>query len=160
MARFLLDRGANPHTTDFTHTRILKPVAVAAQLGHLAIVKLLLKRGADPNHHFKKYARSTALQLAASRGHVGVVHALLDAGADMYCAESPLRMAAERGQVDAARALLERGYDVQRGGGGVADAEGELGREAVFVACVGGHVSMVRLLAQWGVRYQGEVCLA
>jgi len=51
----------------------------AAKNGHVDIVKLLLKKGADFNA--VKHANWTPLRIAVSRGHIEVIQALLAAGA-------------------------------------------------------------------------------
>jgi ankyrin repeat protein len=55
---------------------------LAADAGHIAIVKLLTEpeHGADVNR--KKTGGETALMLAATKGHGEIVYRLLDKGAD------------------------------------------------------------------------------
>jgi ankyrin repeat protein len=55
----------------------------AAAHGHLAVVELLVRRGADPNVR-DAGDNATPLHCAAGAGHAGVVRALLDAGADVH----------------------------------------------------------------------------
>jgi ankyrin repeat protein len=55
----------------------------AAARGHLAIVRLLLEQGADPNAR-EAGDHTIPLHWAAAHGHVDVMRALLDAGADVH----------------------------------------------------------------------------
>ena len=60
-----------------------RPLSAAVELGHEAIVRLLLARGADPNWSEGPEApRGSALHTAARAGHTGLVQLLLDHGAD------------------------------------------------------------------------------
>ena len=59
-------------------------LSIASQKGHKEIVKMLLRKGADPNIANK--AGVTALQLGCVRGHTATVEMLLHAGADMKAA--------------------------------------------------------------------------
>jgi len=87
------------------------PLAMAAQLGDVAIVKALLDRGAEVDRQL--VSGRTALFVAAQHGNVGVMELLLDAGAkldskDLWNAETPLHFACKSGQTDAVRLLLDR----------------------------------------------------
>ena len=59
----------------------VSPITIAAQYGHKDIVRLLHKKGADPN--IKTAGGTTALHVACLRGHTAVIQTLLHAGADM-----------------------------------------------------------------------------
>ena len=54
---------------------------MAAQCGHLAVVKALLEAGADPEKEVQNGAYTAALYMAAAKGHTTVVKALLKAWA-------------------------------------------------------------------------------
>ena len=59
------------------------PLFKASLAGHKDVAKLLLDRGADPNHATENFEVSlTALLVAAIGGHKDVVQLLLDRGAD------------------------------------------------------------------------------
>ncbi len=55
----------------------------AALAGHLDVVQLLLKHGADPNAR-EAGDNASPLHLAATHGHLEVMRALLDSGADVH----------------------------------------------------------------------------
>ena len=104
----------------------------AAELGHLAVVALLLDAGAEQLDY--------ALYLAASRGHVAVGALLLDRGADAtHGGNIPLRIAASNGHLEFVRLLLDRG----------APANGDGGRPLSW-ARQHGHEAVVALLLERG----------
>lgn len=53
----------------------------ASCYGQLSTLKLLLQRGANPNH--KGTHSETALMFASSRGHIHVLRELISSGADV-----------------------------------------------------------------------------
>ena len=78
--QFLIDRGAQADARDhFKNT----PLMVAAQLGHLEMVRLLLRHGADPNA-YSKTLHWTPLHYAAHSGHVEILELLLRAGGQTH----------------------------------------------------------------------------
>ena len=84
---------------------------VAAQNGHMNIIKALLEEGFDINAPTKPFGN--CLQAACFRGHKGAVKLLLDNHADMYQKGhygDALHAATAAGHVDVASYLLERGY--------------------------------------------------
>jgi len=86
-------------------------IRVAVQRGHVAMVRLLLDRGAKIG--------CGALYDAALRGNEAIVRLLLDRGADIdaqdgYC--GALQVAAERGNEALVRLLLDRGANINAHG--------------------------------------------
>lgn len=86
---YLLRAGADPtgmrgydafHKIDHVGLEFTLPLAQAARAGHVKIVRMLLRAGANPNEQYSEHL--TALTDAASQGHVEVVRVLLAAGAD------------------------------------------------------------------------------
>ena len=115
-------------------------LVLAAEEGHLEVVRLLLESGAD-----KDTAGTnswTALHFAALNGHFQVVRLLLEAGADKDAADTggwtALRIAAEEGHLEVVRLLLEAGADKD-----AADTDGDT---ALHIAALGGRLEVVRLL--------------
>lgn len=74
----LLDQGADVNEDDIGFTSLIH----AAREGHIDIVKLLLKRGANVNARSDDW-NITALHFAVDRGHIDVVRCLLAKGADV-----------------------------------------------------------------------------
>jgi ankyrin repeat protein len=87
-------------------------LAVAAQNGHDAAIKCLIRNGADPrlSSHWHNYP----LNLAAVKCSLSSVEAILDTGADIHGAwgHNPLHEAAVRGDIGIMKFLLHRGADI------------------------------------------------
>lgn len=79
----------------------------ACQKGHVDVVGVLLKHGADVNT-----SKGAPLRIACYQGHLDAVTALLDAGAEVDAHRgAPLQMAASKGYLDIVEVLLSRGAD-------------------------------------------------
>jgi ankyrin repeat protein len=89
------------------------PLHHACTRGHMGIVALFLKNGADPNA--RNHSGETTLHLAVYAGRLLVVEQLLDCGARVDEAnndgETALFLAARKGQPALVRLLLQRGAD-------------------------------------------------
>lgn len=91
---------------------------VASKLGHLDVVRYLLKHGADVNTAATQGRRqgTTSLHLAAGAGHVEVARLLLRAGGGVNTKEchgrTPLITAAGHGRMATVRLLLEVAADL------------------------------------------------
>jgi serine/threonine-protein phosphatase 6 regulatory ankyrin repeat subunit B len=105
----LLEKGADAvqMRTDYSCT----PVIVAAQNGHVEVVRVLLEHGAKVNS-----ARSnggTALMVAAEKGHPETVRLLLEKGAAQnrvtHNGDTALLIATHNGHEQVVRVLLEGG---------------------------------------------------
>lgn len=88
---------------------------LAARLGHLEMVQILLKHG-DINVDLQDLNGMTALYIAAREGHNEIIQLLLNAEAsieitDFHAGRSPLRCAAERNHSDTVDLLLQYGAD-------------------------------------------------
>ncbi|KAL8789942.1 MAG: hypothetical protein Q9195_006603 [Heterodermia aff. obscurata] len=62
---------------------VKRPLQVAAYGGNVAIVKLLIKAGANVSYH-DPITGHTALSMASSRGHLEIAEDLVEAGAPIY----------------------------------------------------------------------------
>ncbi|KAI9855850.1 MAG: hypothetical protein M1813_009369 [Trichoglossum hirsutum] len=169
-------RGSGGFRTKTT-TRIRTALQLAVENGHEAVVRLLLKNGADVNgeeeevevkDEFKRTTvrRRTALHLATKSGYEAVVRLLLENGADVNAEVevkdgferttvrrgTALHLATENEYEAVVRLLLENGADV--------NAEGEVKVEdgfgrttvrrgtALHLATENGHEAVVRLLLE------------
>jgi ankyrin repeat protein len=112
--RYYLDN--NFYSTKFRCRKNWTPLHEAASHGHLAVVMLLVCRGAEldaksnPND-------MTALHFAISKGHTDIVNYLLNHDANPNdvtdTGDTPLHLAMELDRVDVADALLEHGADTR-----------------------------------------------
>ncbi|MEM6316189.1 MAG: ankyrin repeat domain-containing protein [Bacteroidota bacterium] len=99
-------------------------LVAAAKYGHLEIGKMLVKAGADVNHHSRNDA--SPLMAAAEKGHLNFVKYLLKSGADidemMQGYGTALGAAARNGQVEVVTYLLDNNADVNLKNNGQGDA--------------------------------------
>ena len=87
---------------------VLSYVSLSNAVGHLDVVKFLVKRGADVAQ------KNLALSSAVNKGHLDVVKFLVENGADVQAREnSALRWAARYGHLEVVKFLVENGADVQ-----------------------------------------------
>lgn len=122
----------------------------AAEVGHVALVELLLDHGAsiDARTRFRTpmHGRATALILAAAQGHDAVTKLLLDrhAAIDLLDAnhQSALGFAAEKGHVAIVTRLV--------GSGCAVDPVDDQGRTPLHWAIEGGHVNAALMLIDAG----------
>jgi ankyrin repeat protein len=120
----------------------------AAARGHLSVVELLLRHGAEVNVvDTEGDAVVQPLMCATSHQHVQVAQCLLNAGADVNAVDcegsSALMMAVEANSMALVRLLLDHGADL-----GFRDADGA---DALKAAASGGHLAMLELLVQRGL---------
>lgn len=118
------------------------PLMYAAESGQLKATRLLLYRGASINLG-DRYGR-TAIDIAAAKGHGEVVWLLLEWGADRSVRTASgmnlLMLGADGGHVSVVKAWL---WWV---GAESIDAKDVNGATALWHACRGGHVEVVRVL--------------
>lgn len=141
VVEMLLDRGANIHALAATGAPVLRG---ATELGTAQMVKLLLKRGADPN---KPISHGETLQcligLALERSKIDVAEALLNHGATF----DPnafwfLHEAAANGRLKVVLWLLDHGADINRCN--------DRGDSALLAAARSGHDDVVASLIARG----------
>jgi len=153
--RMLLDHGGDPNSTGRSSESTLPVSAlmIAAQLGHLDCVKLLLARGADINLNT---GHGNALAFAVFTDRRQVVRLLLERGADVNSAGrriasfrndsglTPLMYAAlnERNDPTIVQWLLARGADV--------NARSSVGESALGLARLRGETKIVVVLKAAG----------
>ncbi|XP_039277205.1 protein fem-1 homolog B [Nilaparvata lugens] len=115
----------------------------AADSGHLNVVKILVKGGANINH--PTLSNSTPLRAACFEGYLDVVKYLTEHGADLTIANiynnTCLMIAAFKGNRDIVSYLLEKGVDP--------DEKDYCGETAMHFAAECGHINIVRELLQY-----------
>jgi ankyrin repeat protein len=105
------------------------PLHLAAQNGHVDVVKEFIERGAQKD--IKTQSELTPLYLAAMNGHVDIVKQLLEIGADMNAQSdagvAPLHLAAVMWAEPDVDLLIGKGSDI--------DCQMKDGQTALFLAC-------------------------
>ena len=153
------DAGLMDHTTTSGGR---SPLMFAASAGHMAIVRLLVERGAnldaatDFDDADADVGGDTALHLAAFHGRSDIVDVLLKNGANpdmsMRNGRTPLIIGCEQGHSDVVRLLLQRRCFVH--------AVTNSGKTALYSACENGHTDIVPMLLDYGCDVnQVRVCV-
>jgi ankyrin repeat protein len=110
LARFLLEQGASVNSASANDARVM-PLHSAAAAQNVAIARLLLAAGADPNA--VQTDGFTPLHSAAQNGQLEMIELLLEHGARSDSrtvnGKTPLALAEATGREDAAALLRERG---------------------------------------------------
>jgi ankyrin repeat protein len=128
------------------------PLAVAASLGRLDVVRELVRQGADVNH--APEGGESVLLSALRADQIRLAHFLMQSGADITASDgedggvTPIHVAAQLGLDDVLSVML-----VAHGGGVHPDAASAAvwsGRTPLFAAVEAGRVSTVRLLLRHG----------
>ncbi len=137
----LLDLGAPVNAKTDVHG--VSPLMAAAAGGHIAVMGLLLARGADVNANAAQGI--TALTVAMSQDQIEAARVLLNSGADANTKDSynttPLMAAAMNGQPAFVKMLLESGADVT--------AKNSQGKSALTLALEKGHKEVAALLESY-----------
>jgi ankyrin repeat protein len=138
----------NPNIKD-TYGRT--PLLWAAQMGHEAVAKLLLEKGAKLESIDKKHGR-TPLSWAAESGHVAVAKLLLEKGAELEpkgrSGLTPLWWAAQMGHEAVVKLLLEKGVDPE--------SKNKYGPAPLQWAARNGHEAVVKLLLEKGAELESK----
>ncbi|XP_023037867.1 protein fem-1 homolog B isoform X2 [Drosophila willistoni] len=117
---------------------------VAAGMGHLQIVKMLVQAGASINHNTK--AQSSPLRAACYEGRLDIVEFLIDNGADVNATNlfnnNTLMIAAYKGHALVVKTLLENGARP--------DEQALCGATALHYASESGHLDVVEALLDHG----------
>ncbi|XP_065367097.1 protein fem-1 homolog B isoform X1 [Calliphora vicina] len=121
---------------------------VAAGLGHLQVVKLLVNNGANVNHNTK--AQSSPLRAACYAGRLDIVKYLIEHGADVNLGNkynnTCIMIAAYKGHAHVVDTLLKNGANPNE--------QALCGATALHYAAECGHLEVCRILLDHGARLQ------
>lgn len=135
------------------------PISYAAENGHVAIIKVLLDKGAEieptpPDHRF------SPLSLAVMRNHTAAIELLIENGAfmegnngpmkygNMVPHITPLSIAAHMSHETTVQMLLDKGANL--------DSKDQYGRTALSRAARRGHKAIVDLLLKKGANIESK----
>ncbi|OPB45528.1 hypothetical protein A0O28_0077380 [Trichoderma guizhouense] len=122
------------------------PLLLAADCGHLVILKHLLSRGAEMN--VRAVNDITPLHLAAEKGHVAVAEFLIQNGAEIdylgNATSRPFHLAAEAGHVALVKMLLQYNACIE--------GKSRDNRTPLIFASAAGNVETVRCLVNHGAK--------
>ncbi|KAI1192472.1 ankyrin repeat-containing domain protein [Nemania serpens] len=116
-ARFAF-RSRTPPYSKTDPPQAVTPIALAAGMGNLKLVRFFIEVGASPDHI--RHDGYTALELATSEGHLNIIKFLLgrsdvaDPLAQSWSASKALKLAAARGDLIMMRLLIEHGADANQ----------------------------------------------
>ncbi|CZR67104.1 uncharacterized protein PAC_17003 [Phialocephala subalpina] len=123
-------------------------LSYAAEMGHEAVVKLLLEKGTELET--KDSSGQTPLLYAAKNGHEAVVKLLLEKGAELETKSAirrtPLSYAAEKGHEAIVKLLLEKGVELE--------TKSVIRRTPLSYAAEKGHEPVVKLLLEKGTELE------
>ena len=115
-------------------------LSIAAEYGHIELVKLLLDQGAEVNAQDRSYGN--ALQAASYRGYEKIVKLLLDQGAEVNAQGgmygNALQAASYGGHEQIIKLLFDQGVNV--------NAQNEIYGNTLQAASSGGYEKVVKLL--------------
>ncbi|PAA53926.1 hypothetical protein BOX15_Mlig012391g1, partial [Macrostomum lignano] len=151
----LVRAGADIHTRCIvSRSKDATCLHIAAQVGSLEIVDLLLERGANPLARMVTGDRAGILpvHLASETGHLDVIKRFLDIGVDVNaqedCGLTCLHYAANGGKADIIKLLLERGARVDLKA--AYDDGNRVDVLPLHMACEKGNAECARLLVEAG----------
>ncbi|XP_011506514.1 PREDICTED: protein fem-1 homolog B [Ceratosolen solmsi marchali] len=123
----------------------------AAGVGHLSVVKTLVKAGANVNHPTK--TNSTPVRAACFDGRLDIVKYLTNHSANIHIANKHnntcLMIAAYKGHLDIVSFLLENGADTNE--------KAQYGETALHFAAECGHCNIVRKLLEYGSKMSKNI---
>jgi ankyrin repeat protein len=144
----LCNTGTDPNASDGESLTPLARICRDPKGDFEAVIKLLIKHGADVNApSFTGSSWDAPLSIATGRGDIALVGLLLTLGVDAN-ADGSLQTACRGGHVEIVRILLAAGADVNT----ISDRIGSSNSDStpLQTACRGGQVEIVRLLLAAG----------
>ncbi|UYV70657.1 hypothetical protein LAZ67_8000182 [Cordylochernes scorpioides] len=143
VVRVLLDYKAHINLIDSTNAR---PVELAVEIGHLAIVKALLEHPQRIDVNTRGEGKFTLLHIASQEGFIEIVKYLVLKGADVHArnrsGSKPIHIAAREGRLDVVKYFL--GLKMSINDFGIAS------QTMLHYASIAGHLEVVKYLVEMG----------